>query len=82
VPNVASIAFSAEWAANVVVNGNLFNQPGRHETAPQPCAVIVTTEKDLPAISGNIVNVTWEVIPPRSNLPPTTSDWKFLNTVY
>lgn len=82
VPNGSSIAFSAEWASNVVVNGNFFNQPGVREKAAQPCAIVVTNENDLVAISGNIVNASWRVTPPRSNVPANTSDWKFLNTVY
>jgi hypothetical protein len=82
VPNASSIAFSAEWAASVVVNGNLFNQLKVREKALQPCAIIVTNDNDLVAISGNIVNASWRVTPPRSNVPANTSDWKFLNTVY
>ena len=82
VPNGSSIAFSAEWAASVVVNGNLFNQLKVREKAAQPCAIIVTNDNDLVAISGNIVNASWRVTPPRSNVPANTSDWKFLNTVY
>jgi hypothetical protein len=84
--NGSSIAFSAEWASNVVVNGNLFNQPRIREKAAQPCVVIVTTgnvtnDNDLVAISGNIVNTNWSVQPPRSTPTPNTADWKFLNTV-
>jgi hypothetical protein len=82
VPNGSSIAFSSEWASNVVVNGNFFNQPLVRQKAAQPCAIIVTNENDLVAISGNIVNATWKVTPPRSNVPVDTSDWTFLNTVY
>ena len=81
VPNNASIAFSAEWTGNVVVNGNFFNQPVR-EKPIQPCAVIVTKENDLVAISGNIVNANWSVTPQRTNPPANTADWEFLNTVY
>ncbi len=82
VPNGASIAFSAEWAAGIVVNANFFNQPGVRNKAAEPCVVIRTREQDLLAISGNIVNATWQVTPPRFNVPASTSDWKFLNTVY
>jgi hypothetical protein len=82
VPNGSSIAFSAEWPANVVVNGNFFNQPIVRFKALQPCAVIVTNDNDLVAISGNIVNGSWRVIPPRSNVPANTADWTFLNSVY
>jgi hypothetical protein len=82
VPNGSSIAFSAEWPANVVVNGNFFNQPKVRDKALQPCAIITTNDNDLVAISGNIVNATWRVTPPRSNVPANTADWKFLNTVY
>lgn len=82
VPNDSSIAFSAEWASNVVVNGNFFNQPRVRDKGAEPCAIIVTRDNDLVAISGNIVNASWRVSPARSNVPSNTSDWKFLNTVY
>jgi hypothetical protein len=81
VANDSSIAFTSEWASNVVVNGNLFNQPGVRFKAVEPCAIILTKQNDLVAISGNIVNADWRVTPTRSNVP-ATSDWKFLNTVY
>ena len=81
VPNNASIAFSAEWTGNLVVNGNFFNQPVREKTI-QPCVVIMTNQNDLVAISGNIVNANWSVTPQRTNPPANTADWEFLNTVY
>jgi Family of unknown function (DUF6519) len=80
--NAFSIAFSAEWTSSVVVNGNLFNQPNARVKTAEFCAIIVTNESDLVAISGNIVNATWRVTPPRTHVPANTSDWTFLNTVY
>jgi hypothetical protein len=80
VPNGYSIAVSSEWASSNVITGNLFNQVGVESKAPEPCAVLVTAERALSAISGNVVNANWLVVPARFAIPAIT-DWKFLNTV-
>ncbi len=80
VPNGYSIAVSSEWASSTVITSNLFNQQGVEFKAPQPCAVLITTERALSAITGNVVNADWKVSPARFDIPATT-DWKFLNTV-
>jgi Family of unknown function (DUF6519) len=80
VPNGYSIAVSSEWASSTVITGNLFNQLGVEFKAPVPCAILVTAERALSAITGNVVNADWKVSPARFDIPATT-DWKFLNTV-
>jgi hypothetical protein len=80
VPNGSSIAVSAEWGSSTVITGNLFNQLGVEFKAVQPCAVLITAERTLSVIAGNVVNAAWKVSPARFDIPATT-DWKFLNTV-
>jgi hypothetical protein len=80
VPNGSSIAITAEWGSNTVITGNLFNQLGVEFKAVQPCAVLITAERTLSVIAGNVVNAAWKVSPARFDIPATT-DWKFLNTV-
>ena len=80
VPNGYSIAVSSEWASSTVITGNLFNQLGVEFKAPEPCAILVTAERALSCITGNVVNTDWKVSPARFDIPATT-DWKFLNTV-
>ena len=80
VPNGYSIAVSTEWGSSTVITGNLFNQLGVKDKAAQPCAILITAERALSAITGNVVNAGWKVSPPRFAIPATT-DWKFLNTV-
>jgi hypothetical protein len=80
VPNVYSLAATSEWAARTVICGNLFNQIGADSKGVKPCAIFITAERDLAAITGNIVNALWKVTPARSNIPADT-DWRFLNTV-
>jgi hypothetical protein len=80
VPNGYSIAVSTEWSSNTIITGNLFNQLGVEDKAAEPCAILITTERALSAITGNVVNADWKVSPPRFAIPATT-DWKFLNTV-
>jgi Family of unknown function (DUF6519) len=80
VPNGYSIAVSSEWGASSILTGNSFNQKGVTNSASEPCAYLVTTDRAFSAIAGNVVNATWSVTPPRSGIPATT-DWRFLNTV-
>jgi hypothetical protein len=80
VPNDSSIAVSTEWAASTVIYGNLFNQQGVRFKGQNPCAIVITPERELVAITGNIVNASWKVTPQRSTNAATT-DWEFLNTV-
>ncbi len=80
VPNDSSIAVSADWAATAVLTGNLFNQLGVMYKGKAPCAVILTGERQLNAITGNVVNASWQVTP-RYETPSDETDWPFLNTV-
>lgn len=80
VPNVYCLAATSEWAAKTVIYGNLFNQIGADTKGVKPCAIFITAERDLSAITGNIVNALWKVTPVRFNIPADT-DWRFLNTV-